>query len=97
MKTFIAAAVASLTLASALPAFAQSIQITPNGATPSVLGTEGNFTGHAVITPLFPANADTRASTGLVTFAPGARTVWHTHPAGQMLIVTSGKGLVQAE
>lgn len=76
---------------------AQEIQITPNGSTSSVIGTPENFSGHAIIDPLLPATENTHATTGLVTFAPGARTAWHTHPAGQALIVTSGKGWLQAE
>ena len=47
------------------------------------------------MTPLFGATAHTRASGGHVTFEPGARSAWHTHPAGQTLIVTSGVGWVQ--
>jgi quercetin dioxygenase-like cupin family protein len=50
-----------------------------------------------VITPLFPATDATRSTMGEVTFAPGARTAWHTHPAGQLLIVTTGKGWVQQQ
>ena len=45
--------------------------------------------------PLFDASPHTHATGGLVTFEPGARTAWHTHPAGQTLIVTSGTGWVQ--
>jgi quercetin dioxygenase-like cupin family protein len=53
------------------------------------------FTGSVRVDPLFPANAPSRVSGGLVTFEPGARSAWHTHPVGQILIVTAGKGLVQ--
>ena len=74
-----------------------NIEIKRNGITPSVTGTPNNFTGHAVITPLLPPNDSTRANLGQVDFAPGARTAWHTHPAGQLLIVTAGKGWVQEE
>lgn len=77
--------------------FAQGIEVRPSASTPSVLGTPDNFSGHAVIDPLFPATEHTNATFGEVTFAPGARTVWHTHPAGQLLIITSGKGWVQEE
>lgn len=76
---------------------AQGIQITPNRTTPSAIGDPAQFSGHAVIDPLFPANEFTGATGGLVTFAPGARTAWHTHPAGQMLIVTEGRGWIQEE
>jgi quercetin dioxygenase-like cupin family protein len=90
------AAVSSLMLG-ASPAFAQNIEIRPNASTPSVVGVPDNFTGHAIIDALFPATAQTRATMGEVTFAPGARTVWHTHPIGQLLIITSGKGWVQED
>ncbi len=91
------AAVAMSTI-SAVSASADGIDIRPTGSTPSALGkTPDNFTGRAVITPLFPANKSTRANAALVTFAPGARTNWHTHPDGQLLFITSGQGWVQEE
>jgi len=71
------------------------IEIKPNGSRPSAKGPVHNFTGSVVIDPLFDASAHTPATGGLVTFEPGARTAWHTHPAGQTLIVTSGTGWVQ--
>jgi len=71
------------------------IEIKPNGSRPSGRGPAHNFTGSVVIDPLFEASAHTHATGGLVTFEPGARTAWHTHPAGQTLIVTSGTGWVQ--
>jgi 4-carboxymuconolactone decarboxylase len=46
---------------------------------------------------LFPVNAPSRVSGGIVTFAPGARSAWHTHPLGQVLIITAGTGRVQIE
>jgi len=52
------------------------------------------FTGTVTVTPLFPARPNF-PSAGSVTFSPGARSAWHTHPAGQQLIVTSGRGLTQ--
>lgn len=93
-KTLAAAAIGA---ASAISAQAETIEIRANGSTPAVIGRADNFTGQAVISPLYPPTDITRATTGLVNFAPGARTVWHTHPAGQMLIVTSGQGWVQEE
>lgn len=54
-----------------------------------------HFTGKARVVPLFAPNAPARASAAYVTFAPGARTDWHTHPLGQTLVVTEGKGLIQ--
>jgi len=55
------------------------------------------FTGSVRIDPLFQKQEATRAAGALVTFEPGARTAWHTHPAGQTLIVQSGLGWVQRE
>jgi quercetin dioxygenase-like cupin family protein len=54
-----------------------------------------NFTGNVRVAPLFPERAPLTSSAGSVTFEPGARSNWHTHPAGQYLIVTSGVGRVQ--
>ena len=71
------------------------IENKPNGSRPSAKGPAHNFTGSVVIDPLFDASVHTHATGGLVTFEPGARTAWHTHPAGQTLIVTSGTGWVQ--
>jgi quercetin dioxygenase-like cupin family protein len=64
---------------------------------PSTIGSQEFFAGHTVVDSLFPANEFTHGTGGHVTFAPGARTAWHTHPAGQTLIVTSGSGWVQEE
>ena len=73
----------------------QRIEIKPNRSRPSAKGPVHNFTGSVVIDPLFDASAHTHATGGFVTFEPGARTAWHTHPAGQTLIVTTGTGWVQ--
>ena len=70
--------------------------ITPNGAQPSIKGPVEHFTGAVRIDPLFPATSQLPASGAYVTFEPGARSDWHTHPLGQTLIVTSGFGLTQA-
>jgi len=95
MKTVLAAA--AIGAASVMPAQADNIEIRTNGTTPAVIGTAANFTGQAIISPLYPSTAMTQVSTGLVNFAPGARTVWHTHPAGQLLIVTAGQGWVEED
>jgi len=58
-------------------------------------GTGAKLHGLRGYRPLFDASEHTHATGGLVTFEPGARTAWHTHPAGQTLIVTSGTGWVQ--
>jgi quercetin dioxygenase-like cupin family protein len=74
---------------------AQRVDVPRNGSQPAVNGPDENFTGRVVVQPLFGATEHTRASAGQVTFAPGARSAWHSHPAGQHLIVTSGVGWVQ--
>lgn len=67
------------------------------GSRPSAKGPADWFTGSVRIDPLFDATAPSRAHGVAVTFEPGARTAWHTHPLGQTLIVTAGLGLVQRE
>ena len=73
----------------------QAIRIARRGSQPSRQGPVENFTGSVRVDPLFQANAPARASGSLVTFEPGARSAWHTHPLGQTLIVTAGTGRVQ--
>ncbi|TWG79059.1 quercetin dioxygenase-like cupin family protein [Cupriavidus gilardii J11] len=70
-------------------------QITRAGAQPSVAGPADYFTGRVRVDPVWPADKHINASGGLVTFEPGARSAWHTHPAGQRLVVTAGVGLTQ--
>jgi quercetin dioxygenase-like cupin family protein len=65
------------------------------GAQPSGKGPAEYFTGAVRIDPLFQAIAPARAAGASVTFEPGARTAWHTHPLGQTLFVTAGCGLAQ--
>jgi quercetin dioxygenase-like cupin family protein len=67
------------------------------GSSPSTKGQAEYFTGVVRIDPLFPAIAPARAAGNAVTFEPGARTAWHTHPLGQILIVTMGCGRAQRE
>ena len=73
----------------------QVIKITRSGAQPSRKAPAEYFTGSVRIDPLFEANDPGRTSGASVTFEPGARTAWHTHPLGQILIVTAGAGRVQ--
>jgi quercetin dioxygenase-like cupin family protein len=73
------------------------IDIKKNGSRASQKGPEDWFTGTVRIDPLFAAPEPARVSGGQVTFEPGARTAWHTHPLGQTLIVTAGLGWVQRE
>jgi len=65
------------------------------GSQPSAKGPAEYFTGSVRIDPLFPAQNGAPYTGGSVTFEPGARSNWHTHPAGQHLIVTSGVGWTQ--
>ncbi len=78
-------------------AHAQSSEFSAGGSRPSIKGPAENFTGSVVVDPLYQNNEHTSNTGGLVTFEPGARSNWHTHPAGQVLIVTSGTGWVQDE
>ena len=73
------------------------MKIIRSGTTPSAPGPEEYFTGTVRLDPLFTAEEPGRAGGAHVTFEPGARTAWHTHPAGQTLIVTFGRGRVQRE
>jgi quercetin dioxygenase-like cupin family protein len=68
-----------------------------SGSQPSAKGPEEYFTGSVRIDSPFQGSAPARVGGAIVTFEPGARTAWHTHPLGQTLIVTSGRGWVQSE
>jgi len=94
MKSF-AAILVSFALVGSL--HAADMVITRNGTLPSAKGSTATFTGSVRSDPLFDAVAPSRTSAGLVTFDAGARSAWHTHPLGQTLIVTAGKGWVQQE
>ncbi len=71
------------------------MEIKRNGARPSGKGSDEYFTGAVRIDPLYEAPEPARVLSAHVTFEPGARTAWHTHPLGQTLIVTSGCGWAQ--
>ena len=73
------------------------MEITRNGTQPSGKGPADWFTGTVRVDPLFQPKAPARTVGASVTFEPGARTAWHTHPLGQTLIVTAGCGWVQRE
>ncbi len=73
------------------------MQITRAGTKPSGKGPADWFTGTVRIDPLFNPHDAERVQGAQVTFEPGARTAWHTHPLGQTLVVVSGSGLVQRE
>ena len=73
------------------------MDIRPAGSQPSAKGPADWFTGNVRIDPLFQTPHPARVAGASVTFEPGARTAWHTHPLGQTLIVTAGQGWVQRE
>jgi quercetin dioxygenase-like cupin family protein len=73
------------------------MEIKRSGSQASSKGPADWFTGTVRIDPLFQINPPARAAGASVTFEPGARTAWHTHPLGQTLIVTSGCGRAQRE
>lgn len=73
------------------------MEITTNGSQPSAKGPADWFTGTVRIDPLFERKDPARVSGASVTFEPGARTAWHTHPLGQTLIVTAGLGWAQKD
>jgi quercetin dioxygenase-like cupin family protein len=102
MKLLVATA---LSLTVAAPAFAQTgaartepapgMRIARAGGQPSIKGPAQNFTGSVRVDPLFGAHPPSGTSGAYVTFEPGARSDWHTHPAGQVLVVSAGVGRVQ--
>lgn len=69
--------------------------VTKAGTVAAAVGPAEYFTGRVRVDMLAPANADINASSAYVTFEPGARSAWHTHPKGQYLVVTAGAGLTQ--
>jgi quercetin dioxygenase-like cupin family protein len=71
------------------------MEIKKSGSQPSAKGPADWFTGTVRVDPLFPAQDKAAASGAYVTFEPGARTAWHTHPLGQRLVVTAGCGRVR--
>ncbi len=73
----------------------KGVRVTRVGSQPSVQGAAEYFRGRARVDGLFQTDAPARVGGGTVTFEPGARTAWRTHPLGQMLIVTAGVGYVQ--
>ncbi|HST07897.1 MAG TPA: cupin domain-containing protein [Gemmatimonadaceae bacterium] len=73
------------------------MKIQRSGSQPSSKGPADWFTGTVRIDPLLQTTPPARAQGAAVTFEPGARTAWHTHPLGQSLIVTFGQGLVQRD
>ena len=96
MKTLVASATfLLLAVSSALAQSEQAVTVLRVGAQPSTRGPAENFTGSVRVDSRFSASAPARVGGGTVTFEPGARTAWHSHPLGQTLFVTAGVGLVQ--
>jgi quercetin dioxygenase-like cupin family protein len=73
------------------------MKIDRNGSRPSTKGAQDYFSGSVRVEPVFQVGEPMRLNAGSVTFEPGARTAWHTHPLGQTLIITAGLGWVQTE
>jgi quercetin dioxygenase-like cupin family protein len=73
----------------------EPVTISPSASRDETPGAAENFTGSVSIKPLYSPNPASTGGAGQVTFQPGARTAWHTHPAGQRLIITAGNGWVQ--
>jgi quercetin dioxygenase-like cupin family protein len=96
MRPIIASALLLATLLS-IPARSENATVSPNGSRPTENGPAANFTGNVLVDPLFGEKPGITATGGQVVFAPGARSAWHTHPAGQVLIITDGTGWVQEE
>jgi quercetin dioxygenase-like cupin family protein len=86
---------ATLCASTALAQSNQTITVARPGSQPSSAGSSENFTGSVRVDSRFQASAPARIGGGIVTFEPGARTAWHTHPLGQTLIVTAGVGLIR--
>ncbi|MEU0493856.1 cupin domain-containing protein [Mycobacterium sp. NPDC006124] len=95
------AAAVSMSLNEAGPAGAddsiagQTMEISPNDARPAGGGPAETFTGAVTVKPLFDPNGVRTFGSAEVSFTPCARTAWHTHPAGQTLVVLSGSGWIQ--
>jgi len=73
-----------------------TLTISRNGSQASAKGPADYFTGTVRVDPMFSPNDQARLSLANVTFEPGARTAWHTHPWGQVLVVSAGSGRIQA-
>jgi 4-carboxymuconolactone decarboxylase len=95
MKSLIAAAAMALTLLEPGVAAEPGLQITRAGTRTVNTAPAENFTGHVKVEMLFTPTGPDRTSAGSVSFSPGARTAWHTHPLGQRLVVTAGLGRIQ--
>jgi len=95
--SFLLIGLAPISISLATPKEADRMHIDRNGSLPSTKGPSDYFTGNVRIDMQFQREAPSRVAGAIVTFEPGARTAWHSHPLGQTLIVTSGKGWTQCE
>ncbi|WP_312061840.1 (R)-mandelonitrile lyase [Pantoea septica] len=91
---------ASLLLFTGVSAYGETVtsaqmKLSPTGSRATIAEPADHFTGRAYIDPLFSPVAPQRTGAAYVTFVPGARSDWHTHPLGQTLVITSGTGWVQ--
>ena len=91
----VVAAVAVLGLTLSASALAQTMVITRAGSQAASQGPVQNFTGSVRVDPLFAPQGPSPTSGAYVSFEAGARSAWHTHPAGQVLVVTAGVGRIQ--
>jgi quercetin dioxygenase-like cupin family protein len=91
------AALAQRSVMKAVTERRQTMDIARNGSRPSIKGPEAYFSGSVRVDPVFQVGEPVRLNAGNVTFEPGARTAWHTHPLGQTLVITAGLGWVQTE
>lgn len=95
MKTLAVTALALSLYAVESHAQTAPLTVSPNGSQPSAKGPADYFTGAVRVDAPFKGADPSRVNGATVTFEPGSRTAWHTHPLGQTLVVTSGSGLVQ--
>jgi quercetin dioxygenase-like cupin family protein len=84
-------------VAHAAPPVGKQVVVVRRDAAPPVRGPAERFTGEAYVDSRFNGAEGTRVTSAIVSFKPGARTAWHTHPHGQLLVVVSGCGWVQQE
>lgn len=96
MSKRLIAAGASMLISTGM-AQAQGIHISPAGTPATMIGAAQNFSGHVAVDIKAAGDSAQQGSVGMVDFAPGARTAWHTHPVGQLLVVTDGKGWIQQD
>jgi quercetin dioxygenase-like cupin family protein len=97
LKPITALAMAAVGFPASAESLEKHMEITRVGSQPSTKGPADWFTGTVRVDPLFDRPDPARVSGASVTFEPGARTAWHTHPLGQTLVVTSGSGWAQRE